>query len=128
MKPTQEELICPNKIGPYQLKGTIGKGAFGTVKLAFRQDTQMYYACKIITKHRIDAMTDKSRFEQEIRVMQQLHHPRIVQLYGILKDTINYYIITEFCPNGELFQQIVQQKKLPEDHARIFFKQILNGF
>ena len=127
MKPTQEELICPNKIGPYQLKGTIGKGAFGTVKLAFRQDTQMYYACKIITKHRIDAMTDKSRFEQEIRVMQQLHHPRIVQLYGILKDTINYYIITEFCPNGELFQQIVQQKKLPEDHARIFFKQILEG-
>ena len=118
-------IICPNKIGPYHLKGTIGKGSYGTVKIAYRPDNKMYFACKIIPKSKIDQMKDKSRFEQEIRIMQQLHHPQIIHLFNVYKDTLNYYIITEFCPNGDLFQQIVHLKRLEEIHAKYYMKQIL---
>ncbi|OHT14301.1 CAMK family protein kinase [Tritrichomonas foetus] len=121
------EIICPNKIGPYQLRGTIGAGAFATCKLAYRADLDIYYACKIITKHRLDEMTDKTRFEQEIRILQEMRHPRIVQLYDLYKDSINYYILMEYCPNGELFSHIIAKKRLPEVEARIFFKHILDG-
>ncbi|OHT14347.1 CAMK family protein kinase [Tritrichomonas foetus] len=121
------ELICPNKIGPYQLRGTIGSGAFATCKLAYRGDVDIYYACKIIAKQRLDEMTDKTRFEQEIRILQEMRHPRIVQLYDLYKESLNYYILMEYCPNGELFSHIVSMKKLPETDVRTFFKHILSG-
>lgn len=72
-------------------------------------------------------MTDKTRFEQEIRIMQEMRHPRIVHLYDLLADSNNYYILMEYCPNGELFSYIVERKKLPESEAKVFFKSILDG-
>ena len=124
MKP---KLICPNKIGPYQLRGTIGSGAFATCKLAYRADLDIYYACKIITRQRLDELSDKTRFEQEIRIMQELRHPRVVQLYDLYKDALNYYILMEYCPNGELLSYIVGRRKVPESEAKIFFKHIMDG-
>ncbi|OHT10135.1 CAMK family protein kinase [Tritrichomonas foetus] len=126
---TEEELnvVCPNKIGPYQLRGTIGHGAYAICKLAYRQDQDRYYACKIITRQRINQMKDKTRFEQEIRVLQQMRHSYIVQLYDLFKDTLNYYVVMEFCPNGELFSRIVATQRLPESEARLFFRQIIEA-
>lgn len=127
MRANCNRFVCPEKIGPYQLQTTIGRGAFGTVKLAYRADSNAYFACKVITKYKIDAMVDKSKFEKEIRIMQQLHHPRIVQLYDLLKDTMNYYIVTEFCPNGDLFQLIIQNKKIPEEKAKVLIYQLIDS-
>ena len=124
---SQSEFVCPNKIGPYQLRGTLGKGAFGTCKLAYRSDLDIYYACKIIQKTRLEKLGDKTRFEQEIRILQEMRHPRIVQLYDLYRDSINYYIFMEYCPNGELFSHIVSRKRLPEDEVRYYFKHILDG-
>lgn len=123
----RKELVCPTKIGPYQLKGTIGIGAYATVKLAYRLDTQQYFACKIIGKKRISSPHQRRCFESEIRVQQQLHHPNVLAVCDLFKDTINYYVILEFCPNGDLFSLIVQNKKFPIDMVSFYFKQILNG-
>ena len=120
-------MICPNKIGPYHLKETLGTGSFGTVKLAYRQDLNQNFACKIISKQTVDQMECPGKFEQEIRIMQQLHHPRIVQLYGIYKDTLNYYIVTELCPKGELLTQIVKYKRIPESTAKIYIFQLIDA-
>lgn len=59
--------------------------------------------------------------------MQEMRHPRIVHLYDIFADSINYYILMEYCPNGELLSHIVARKKLPECEAKSFFKDILDG-
>lgn len=87
----------------------------------------IYYACKIIAKQRVEQMRDKTRFEQEIRILQEMRHPRIVQLYGLYKDSLNYYIMMEYCPNGELFSHIFAMKKLTEPDARLFFKNVCDG-
>lgn len=121
------EILCPNKIGPYQLRGTIGSGAFATCKLAYRPDLDIYYACKIIARQRLDQLSDKTRFEQEIRIQQELRHPRIVQLYDLYKDALNYYVLMEYCPNGELLSYIVQRRRVPENEAKVFFKNIMDG-
>ena len=97
----QYSLICPNKIGPYQLLRTIGSGAYGVVKLALKINTKQYFACKVIAKQRIEMMSDKTRFEQEIRVQQQMRNENIVQLIDLYQDSLNFYIIIEFCPKIE---------------------------
>lgn len=72
-------------------------------------------------------MANKTRFEQEIRIMQGMRHPRIAQLYDLYKDSINFYIFMEYCSNGELFSCISMQGRLSEGDACYFFRQILEG-
>jgi serine/threonine protein kinase len=56
-----------------------------------------------------------------------MHHPWVVQLYDLLQDEDNYYVILEFCPNGELFEYIVAQGRLAEPDARRFAVQLLHA-
>lgn len=116
---------APAQIGPYILRGVIGEGAFSIVQLAYLQSEQRYYACKIVPKSRLSHNLE-SRFETEIRINQQMHHPGIVQLIDVFKDENNYYVIMEFCPNGELFQYIVDRKRLREEEAKSFIYQIFD--
>ena len=120
------DVRAPNQIGPYFLRGVIGEGAFSVVKLAYLQSEQKYYACKIVPRSRINTPSLEQRFEVEIRISQQMHHPGVVQLVDVLQDANNYYIVMEFCPNGELFQYIVDRKRLKEDEARNLIYQIFD--
>jgi len=119
------QVIQPKQIGPYIFHGTVGDGAFSVVKLVKKIDTGEYFACKIVPKARLNTINLEERFEIEIRINQQMHHPGIVELFDLLKDDLNYYIIMEFCPNGELFQFIVDRQHLKEQEAKPMLKQIL---
>lgn len=120
-------LMTPDSIGPYELRGVIGEGAFSIVRLACLPDTDNFFACKIIPRSRLALHNLDVRFENEIRISQQLRHDNIVQLFDLLKDESFYYIIMEFCPNGELFQYIVSRNHLEEVEAQLFIRQILEA-
>ena len=116
------------KIGPYELKGVIGQGAFSAVHLATVIDeggNEVNLACKIVPRSSLAKPELDSRFENEIRITQQLRHPGVVQIVDLLKDDENYYIMMEFCEGGELFRFIVLRQRLREPEAKMFMKQIL---
>lgn len=119
------QVFAPKKIGKYNFQGTIGEGAFSVVKLVQHCESREYFACKVVPKSRIQTSHLHARFEAEIRINQQLHHPGIVEMYDLLHDELNYYIIMEFCPNGELFQYIIDKQHLSESEAQPIFRQIL---
>lgn len=119
------ENVIPNKIGLYLLKETIGHGAFSIVKIAVHVETNEQYGCKIISKKRLLGNDMENRFEKEVRILQKLRHSKIATLYDLLKDSINYYLILELCPNGTLFDYIVSKNKIPENEAKYIFKQIV---
>jgi serine/threonine protein kinase len=121
----KDDLLCPSKIGPYQLRGTIGSGGYATVKLAYRADRDQFFACKIIRRKRIHSDYECKSFESEIRILQQLRCPHIVALCELFKDNLNYYLMMEFCPNGDLFNVIVKLKRVPEAAAKVFIQQVL---
>lgn len=118
---------CPKTIGEYIMKGNIGSGAFSEVKLCWRPSNKQYYACKIVPKTRINSSSLEKRFEEEIRINQQLHHPGVVQMIDLMCDEKNYYVFMEFCPNGDLFQYVVDRNKLSENEAKPFARQILEA-
>ena len=84
-----------------------------------------YVACKIIPKTKVEQKKLTNRLEQEIRIHQLMHHPNVVQLIDVQKDSLYYYVFLEFCPCGELFDYVVDRQKLKESEAAVFFKQIL---
>ncbi|OHT07981.1 CAMK family protein kinase [Tritrichomonas foetus] len=125
--PESEKLVCPRKIGPYILQDTIGQGAYATVKLAYSTITRQTYACKIIRQKRIKTDQQRENFIREIRILQQMRNPHIVSLFDLLKDSVNYYVILEYCPNGDLLSLCVEKTKMNEDEARIYLNEILLG-
>ena len=115
------------RLASYNLKGNIGSGAFSVVKLAQQIDTRQYCACKIVPKTIITNSKLGPRFELEIRILQQMNHPNIVALYDLLEDSQNYYVMMEFCPNGELFQYIIDHRFLKEEDAKKYMHQLISA-
>ncbi|KAJ6247818.1 protein kinase [Anaeramoeba flamelloides] len=117
-----------NRVNDYLLGQVIGKGNFGKVRLAKHIPTKEIVAMKIIYKKQ-NFLTEKTRSHlfREMKILQQLNHPNLIELYEIFEDDDNWYIVMEYIRGGELFDYVIKEKKVQESIARKFFAQIVSG-
>ncbi|EEB08352.1 CAMK/CAMKL/AMPK protein kinase Ssp2 [Schizosaccharomyces japonicus yFS275] len=111
-------------IGPYIVKKVLGEGSFGKVKLATHYKTHQDVALKFISKQTLKMSDMYSRVEREISYLKLLRHPHIIKLYEVITTPTDIIMVIEYA-GGELFDYIVQKRKLSEDEARRFFQQII---
>lgn len=50
-----------------------------------------------------------------------MRHPHIVKLYNSFEDSLNLYIVLEYCSNGNLYTYIRDKSVIGEDEAFIYF-------
>ena len=108
----------------YKIKKLLGEGSFGRVFLAQNIITSELIAMKQIPKTSEDLLSD-SEIINEIEILKNLDHPDIVRIMEFYNTEDNYYIINEYCPGGELFEQINYQ--FSETQIAVMFRQILSG-
>ena len=118
--------ITPRKIGNFILEQKLGEGTFGKVILGTHILTKEKVAIKILEKNRI-SYQDIKRIETEINILKTIHHKNIIQLYSIMQTSESIYLIMEYAEGKELFDYIVEKKKLDEKEACNFYQQIING-
>ncbi|XP_012549780.1 serine/threonine-protein kinase par-1 isoform X5 [Bombyx mori] len=116
-----DQLVC---VGNYELEKTIGTGNFAVVKLATHVITKSKVAIKIIDKSRLDEDNLKKTF-REIAIMKRLSHPHIVRLYQVMESTHTIYLVTEYAPNGEIFDHLVSRGRMTESEAARAFSQMV---
>ncbi|XP_052748739.1 uncharacterized protein LOC113514438 isoform X1 [Galleria mellonella] len=116
-----DQLVC---VGNYELEKTIGTGNFAVVKLATHVITKSKVAIKIIDKSRLDEDNLKKTF-REIAIMKRLRHPHIVRLYQVMESSHTIYLVTEYAPNGEIFDHLVSRGRMPESEAARSFAQMV---
>jgi calcium-dependent protein kinase len=63
-------------------------------------------ALKIIKKSRYKTNAEIKMIKNEIAIMKLVDHPNIVKLFEFFEDDENFFIITEFCSGGQLFEMI----------------------
>ena len=81
-------------LGPYQLGLLLGRGGMGEVFKAWDDRLGRWVAAKRL---RGDATTvARERFRHEARTLAQLRHPAIVQIFDVIEDETNDWIIMEF--------------------------------
>ena len=68
---------------------------------------------------------DEQEIRNEIDILKKLSHPNIVKIYEFYIFNSHYYIITEFCKEGELFSYI--KNKYNEHQLAILFYQVFSG-
>ena len=114
------------RISDFILSKDIGEGYFGKVKLGIFKPTNEKYAIKIINKKLIKVKMKKSKFK-EIDIIKKFNHFNVIYVYKVIETPEHYYIIMEYCKNGELFDYISKKDRLQEDEASSFFYQMING-
>lgn len=55
---------------------------------------------------------EKKMLFNEINNLKDLDHPNILKMYEFFEDEKRYYIVTDICKGGELFDEIVQRQVL----------------
>ena len=114
-------------LSEYNIIKIIGKGNFSIVKLGEHKLTKEKVAIKIMKKSQIINQDDLIRIDREIQMLKSLNHENVIKIYNIFEDIKRFYIIMEYCENGELFNRIVEKKRLNEDESAIFYYQLING-
>ena len=114
-------------IGNYKIGKVLGKGAYGQVKLGIHLLTGRTVAIKIIQKRLQKSERALNRISREIEILKQVKHPNVMECYEVIETERSWYMITEYCSGGELFEYVSNKDKLDEAEAKEFFSQILSG-
>ena len=114
-------------LSKYKIKRILGRGTFSTVKLAIDNETGEKIAIKMLEKNKIRTKRDFKRIEREISMVKIVNHLNIAQIYEVKEDKDKYYIMMEYCENGELFNLILEKRKLNEEESAYYYFQIING-
>ncbi|KAB8295012.1 hypothetical protein EYC80_006959 [Monilinia laxa] len=136
-------------IGPWKLGRTLGEGATARVRLAKNRNTHQMAAIKIVQKKNAqlsqagslanlehsEPLRDESDgvrrmpvgIEREVAIMKLIQHPNIMKIYDIWENRTEIYLVLEYVDNGELFAQIANNGRLPEEIAMKYFRQLLSA-
>ncbi|XP_039163199.1 SNF1-related protein kinase catalytic subunit alpha KIN10 isoform X2 [Eucalyptus grandis] len=108
----------------YRLIRNIGHGAFGKVKVAKHRLTGIKVAIKILNRKKMREKCMEEKVSREIKIGKLLKHPHIIRLYETIESMTNVYVVMEYAEHGDLFDYIVQNRRIREDEARKFFQQV----
>lgn len=89
----------------YQILHKLGRGATGTVYIGNNIVTNKQVAIKLTSKSQ-NIVIDGLEIQNEINVLKNLVHPNIVRIFEFYETPVAFYMITELCKYGELFDKI----------------------
>ena len=107
-------LISQYKTNPftdYKKIKELGSGSFATVYLVEHNVTGSVRAMKEIKKISNEGEEDNElEIINEINILMKMDHPNIVKIFGFYITKHYYYLITEYCEGGSLFDLIIKNK------------------
>ena len=98
----------------YEEISLIGIGAYGKVYKVQHKKTFQIRAMKVISKTQLKENFNEESIKNEIEVLKNINHPNIIKLYEVYHDDNNYYLINDYCSEGELCKYLIDFKKFPE--------------
>ena len=111
----------------YEILTNLGEGSYGKVYKVKLKNSDIYRAMKVIKIRYKYNTQETEKIKKEIQILRQLDHPNIIKVFEFYNTNQNFYIISELCNGGELFDKIVKLKKLNEKVAAYVMKQILSA-
>ena len=106
-------LISQLKTDPsedYIILKKLGSGSFATVHLVKHKTSGAIRAMKTIKKGPgFDEDNDnEEEIINEINILMKMDHPNIVKIFEFYNSSTHYYLITEYCEGGCLFDVIIK--------------------
>ena len=117
-----------NPFSDYKKIKELGSGSFATVYLVKHNTTGSVRAMKEIKKISNEGEEDNElEIINEINILMKMDHPNIVKIFGFYITSHYYYLITEYCEGGSLFDLIINNNgPFPEIQASYIMHQIFS--
>ena len=113
----------------YKILSLLGEGGMGTVYLAEHVKLGRKVAIKSLHAQFVNSEQIRARFIHEAKVMAELQHPNIVNLYDYVETENGLYLIIELV-DGKPIDEYIEQVSGPieEEKAIAMMHEILEGF
>jgi Tol biopolymer transport system component/tRNA A-37 threonylcarbamoyl transferase component Bud32 len=118
---TSVRLTAGSRLGPYEIRGVIGRGGMGEVYRATDTRLNRTVAIKVLSEARGEDATMRKRFEHEARALSNLRHPHICALYDVGETPIEGdgsvpYLVMEYL-EGKTLDNLLKHGPLPFDRV-----------
>ena len=123
-------LIRQNKGHPktnYITLTPIGNGSFGNVIKIMHKSTGLIRSMKTIPKDNLKEGFTDDEIQREITILKSLNHPHIIKLFEFYVDDNNYYLINEYCDEGDLSDKLISSKYFEEHIVKSIMFQIFTA-
>lgn len=120
----------------YNLGKRIGEGSYSKVYYAEHHTSARSkpkpfsnkpIACKIVDQRYTSKEYNQKFLPRELRIIQDVVHPHIVQTYSILECGPFVCMFMDFCAFGDLLEHIQRTGPLTENMGRLYFGQIVDA-
>ena len=127
---TNELLVAKSKSDPfkeYKKLNFLGEGSFASVYKVQNKYTDSICAMKIIKKSPNCSNEDDKEILNEINILRTMDHPGILKIFEFYSNKESYSIVTELCPGGELFEQIIHKGPFKEKYTAYVMYQLFSA-
>ena len=108
-----------DKLGKYEVRGMLGRGAMGVVYEGFDPLIKRGVALKVIRSDQLQGDAAEgvlARFRREAEAAGRLNHPNIVAIYDFGRFRDMFYIAMEYIA-GTPLSKLVNEKQLTLDRS-----------
>ena len=111
----------------YIIGPTVGVGEFAKVKLSYNMTTGAYVAVKCFNTRSGQYMMLDEQIMREMLAMKGLAHQHLLKLHEVILHGDKVFLVTEYCPYGDMRRFINQRGPLTELQAREFLGHLCMG-
>ncbi|KAF8526012.1 AGC/PKA protein kinase [Hysterangium stoloniferum] len=112
------------KLSDFAIQRTLGTGSFGRVHLGRHRESLRFYAIKVLSKEKVVRTKQVEHTKNERRLLQDVHNPFIVTVWGAFQDSANLYMVQDFVAGGELFTLLRKAKRFPDPVAKFYAAEV----
>lgn len=119
-KPEEIDFDGPVDLWHFYLLRSVGKGAFGKVRVVQHKRTKALYALKYINKQRIAAQRAVSNIIQERRLLEEIDSPFVCNLRFAFQDDENLFMVLDLMLGGDLRFHLDRAGSMSEEIVRFY--------
>ena len=130
IKITNELIVAESKTTSdkeYKKLKFLGEGTYASVYQVQNRFTSSICAMKIIKKRFTKSSSEEKEILNEINILRMMDHPNILKLFEFYSNPKEFSIVTELCPMGELFDQIINKGPFNEKYSAYILYQIFSA-
>jgi len=120
------QLAAGTKVGPYEIRSSIGAGGMGEVYQAVDTRLGRDVALKVLPETFARDTNRLQRFQQEARAVAALNHPNILAVFDIGQQNGSPFLVSELL-EGESLRAVLDRGSLPQRKTIEYGVQIAQG-